>query len=171
MGDYFRRGITEQEMRVADAFNHLNLPLAIEQVYCFRCRRYFRNPIKGQYPDLCQHCGFEYNAPGQYCLPDIMIFWRRYKNPEDDGVGVVFVNGGVHEKNDKHIKKDRNQIRELRAAGIKVFILKNSEIDNMTQTTLRAVCHSFWISLSQTGSALYERMMEGEKEYPAMRGV
>lgn len=100
-----------------------------------------------------------YNEKGLYCLPDFIL-----ENGERKG--VLYVNGGVHDK-EKQRKKDRYQVSELRSAGVKVFVLNNSECDNMTDATLMGYLKSVWRAVDN--DALYEAMYGKEKEYYALR--
>lgn len=154
-----KKGRTEQEFRIESLFGKLHLNIQINHVYCFACHNHYQNPLPDAYPNACRICFIWYNEKGQYCLPDFIISNGERK-------GVLYVNGSIHEK-EKQRKKDRYQVSELRLAGIKVFVINNSEIDNMTDATLTAYLKSVYRAVADDG--LYEAMYKAEKEYPCLR--
>lgn len=149
-----RKGITEQEQRVADLLRKLGISYHRNRVYCFLCRHHFENTSSDRYPSMCLNCRKVYDEPGQYCMPDFII----------TGTKILNINGGIHEKNKKHIEKDRYQVRELLHDGNLVFILNNEEMDNMHNATLIA----YLLTIAHADSHLWHLMYDNEKEYPCL---
>lgn len=153
-----RKGQTEQELRIASLLVKMRLKHYINQVFCFACRNHTVNDGY-HYPSACRVCFQLYDEPALYCMPDFIL--------ENEGKkGVIYVNGGIHDKN-KQTKKDRRQIGELKAAGYKVFVIKNEEIDSMTNATLIGYLRTVFDAVANDG--LYKIMYDNEKEYACLR--
>lgn len=153
-----KKGISEQEIRIQKLLTELEIPHRTNQVYCFACRNLYSNPRGYQYPTECPICGVHFDEYGMYCLPANVLL-------NGDSRGVLYVNGQVHEKA-KVLRRDKLQVRKFRAEGWPVFVLKNEEIDNMTNATLKATLYAFWRAVAHPD--LYERLYRGEKEYLAL---
>jgi hypothetical protein len=151
-----RKGRTEQEHRVERLLVEMGIAHLTNQVVCFSCRAQFHNPNGDRYPDRCINCFKVFDDAGQYCMPDFII-----------GKSILNINGGIHDKNQKHVKKDRFQIAELRAAGYVFSVLMNAEVDNMTNATLKAYLHA--VAMSGREPSLNERFYRGEREYACLR--
>lgn len=145
-----RKGISEQERRLRSLMLKIRLPFESGHVFCFMCFTHFANPTNDRYPGMCKNCKWVYNDAGQYCMPDFIL-----------GKNVLNLNGGVHEKNHKHIMKDHFQIEELERNGRLVFLLKNEEVDNMTNATLIGYLQT----VANADSRTHETMYRDEQEY------
>lgn len=150
-----KKGRTEQEQRVERLLNELDIRHELNQVVCFKCHSQFPNPNSDRYPDHCSNCFTVFDQAGLYCLPDFII-----------GKSILNINGGVHDKN-KNIRKDKYQITELQAAGYVFALLKNEEIDNMTNATLKAYLYA--TLLASREPSLNAQFFRGEKEYACLR--
>lgn len=151
-----RKGRTEQEMRLEKLLSKMQLSFQTEQVFCFLCRNAFANPDANHYPHHCSRCFTAYDEVGLYCMPDFILNEK----------GIIYVNGEVHDKN-KNIKKDKRQIAELKAAGFKVFVINNDEIDSCTDSGLKMRLFAMYKAVND--EALYTRLYDGEKEYACLR--
>ena len=147
---------TEQEQRLHQAFNDMLIRHDANHVICFMCGRHFKNPVPSQYPSSCMICYASYHdgESGRYCMPDV-LFHAAGK------MGVVFVNGSVHDKA-RVRKKDKRQIMALRLFGYVVHVIKNDAIDNATVSTLRAIVQGFYAATDN--AMLYKHMYAGEQE-------
>ena len=150
-----KKGRTEQEQRVEKLLNEMDIRHLINEVVYFKCRAQFPNPNGGRYPDHCSNCFVRFNEIGLYCLPDFII-----------GKSILNINGGVHDKN-RNVRKDKYQITELKAAGYVFSVLKNEEIDNMTNATLKAYLYANYLAAQDP--RLNQQFYRGEKEYACLR--
>jgi hypothetical protein len=154
MTDKIRYGKTEQEARLAEAFTDMGIPCETNAIVCFLCGQHFRNLSPGEYPHSCTSCHASYNAPMQYCMPDLLLPSRPVK-------AIVFVNGSVHDKA-RVRKKDKAQIAVLRGLGYEVFVATNYMIDRAEQTNLRL--YALGIQTAINNPALYVAAYNGERE-------
>lgn len=154
-----RKGRTDQEKRIENLLVELAIPYSVNQVVCFVCRNQFSNPSENSYPSHCSICQQVFNEKGLYCMPDFII--------NNGRKGVLNINGGIHDKSNRHIQKDRYQIQELMSIGYPVRIIKNEEIDNTTNTGLKERLYAYWLSIANL--SLYERFGRGEKEIACLR--
>jgi hypothetical protein len=99
-------------------------------------------------------CMKVFDGPQQYTLPDFTL-----------GSAILYVNGSIHDKN-KNVKKDRDQIAAVKAAGYYPFVIKNEEVDSMTNATLKLYLLGIWASLK---GSLYEKVYRTEREYACLR--
>jgi hypothetical protein len=101
-------------------------------------------------------CSANYDKPGMYCMPDIVLF-------NGGSLATVFVNGLVHDKN-KVRQKDIRIKQTLETFGYVVFRVKNETIDNSPVSALRGLAYAMWQAAADAG--LYRLMHRGEKELP-----
>lgn len=136
--------------------SELDIPHRTNMLFCAACRHVSFNPNGDRYPGSCPNCYAVFDGPGQYSLPDFVL----------DKTGILYVNGGIHDKA-KNVRKDREQIKALQAAGFSVFVIKNEEIDYSTDSKLRAWLVGIYEAVKDP--SLYSRIFRNEKEYACLR--
>lgn len=140
-------------------------PFVINVVWCFTCNNYYDFTSKRDaMPKRCKICGVEFYSPetkdkkktlGYFCRPDfIMDFnkdtlrnhYRHHTTKKDlellkgyhdeyiKNLGIVRIDGGNHDTYSQQ-KKDYKQYTNFKDSGIKVFIIRNEDIDNMLEET------------------------------------
>ena len=163
-----RYGISKHEDIIEKYFVELGLPVKRHQVYCFLCLSMFTNPVYGEYPDKCDHCGNSYARKGEkylYCMPDIVL-----EDPMRHGKAVVFVNGAKYHTKPKDVAKDKMQISILRKNNWRVFVIDNDEIDHLEHIKHSNRCFlALGIWAAMRNQELYLKAFEKEKEIPALR--
>jgi hypothetical protein len=133
----------------------LGIPYGTNQVFCRTCLAIAPNHNGGQYPQYCTACMKVFDGPQLYTLPDFVILRD----------AILNVNGEVHEKQ-KNVRKDRDQVQAILAAGKSFFVINNSEVDNMTNSTLKLYLLGIWAALK---GSMYEKVYRNEKEYACLR--
>jgi hypothetical protein len=133
----------------------LGIPYGTNQVFCRTCLAIAANHNGDQYPQYCMACMKVFDGPQQYTLPDFTL-----------GSAILYVNGTIHDKN-KNVRKDKDQIAAVKEAGYFPFVIKNEEIDNMTNASLKLYLLGIWASLK--APMMYEKVYRNEREYACLR--
>jgi hypothetical protein len=117
---------TPSEEYLEEAFRFLEIPYEIFQVFCFRCCSHFSWSISD-----CPKCfiGKHQLGKGEFARPDFII-------RNGNQLGIVFVNGSIHQKKRIH-KRDLAQIKEYMRNKIKVFVVENDELDEMSDWSVK----------------------------------
>lgn len=148
-----RYGKSSYEDEVKDALRHLKIPFIGDCAICFICKEIFR--VSYDYPDQCGCCQTVFKQPRMFSMPDIIL---------EEQMTIIEIYGDkYHDKPDK-IKSDLNKNKKLAELGYKIYIIKASEIDRLTQSSLRSLVLGIYAS-SMTMEK-YNHIIAGEKELP-----
>lgn len=116
----------------------------IDNIFCFFCNKFFQlysfkknMEVKSGHPYECYHCKKRYSPDerGQYSKPDILIH-----DPETNNTLIVYVNGKMHEKDSKRIKRDYHQFKHLLEHNVKVVVITNDMVESYSTDMLTAFC-------------------------------
>lgn len=111
---------TYYEKIMCQALAELKIPYTVYGLYCFKCRDYFQW-TKYSIPRC--HLGGHDLEPKLFARPDIII-----TSSDNKTIGVIRIDGNIHQK--KRIKnKDYWQTTNFLEAGVRVFIVNNSDIN------------------------------------------
>ena len=159
----FRSSKSEAENRLVKVGKQFDaITVKDDHSVCFNCgslQKLSRGQMGQLYlPIKCITCGLLYNKKFQFCVPDMILQSR------DGGkIGIVFVNEDAAHGKNKVVDRDREQIRLLHENNFEVFIIVDSEIYSMTNSSLRLWLFGAAETLKRLTlpSAIYN----GEKEY------
>jgi hypothetical protein len=135
----------------------LGQPIVIDNVFCFTCGNFYWYGDNPAFPKKCQVCRVEFHTDGKkpayMARPDFILDFNNsqarlqyqsdcmnhntpniklYRNEYMKKVGVVRIDGGVHDTKSQSIK-DYKQWKNFCDQGIKLFIVKNEDIDLMLE--------------------------------------
>jgi hypothetical protein len=118
---------TQAETVLRKALEKYNLPALYDQTYCFDCHSYFDWSNRWP-PEYCMNCGVMFEK-ATFCRPDIILVSEiGCKEIVQKKLAVIYVNGGIHYKSHKNIRKDYMQVQDLLNDGVEVYILLNEDL-------------------------------------------
>lgn len=123
----------------------------INQTYCFTCGKYFTWD-NFTCPTNCLRCGHLFEK-GDFCRPDFILEWPKKKR-----VGVVMVNGGIHDRN-RVRKRDKAIIRDLLDRKVRVFVVLNEEIDKVVKEKSVELVADIWSCMKS--DSMYAKYIKG----------
>ena len=158
--EMFRYTQKDQEDRVARALEYwLDCGIRVLQQWtvCFTCGKHFERIDPSQYASSCRNnsCRAKFIGKGTNCQPDIIIQSGGRK-------AIVFVNGSIHDVNDRRRYLDKYQITRLREFGYKIFVIKNKAIDALPDFNLISMAKG-WVDLL-LDDELYKKLAQRERE-------
>ena len=130
---------------------------------CLKCghQQKLRRGEAGQLylPFKCPNCEIVYSQKFQYCVPDLILTSK----DRQSRFGIVFVNEGKAHGKNSVVERDKTQINLLWAQSYEVFVITDTEIYSMTDSSLR-----LWLlgaARALESLNLPQAIYNGEKEY------
>ena len=150
---------TKYELVFESYLKLLGQPYLINQVFCFTCGNFYYYGEQQSCPKKCQVCQINFyrtgrkfdDDSGHLSRPDFILDFNNdearlqyrkdvqyhrldniklYQSEYLKKIGVIRLDGSIHDKH-KQMIKDYWQLQGFKEKGVKVFIVRNEEIDDL----------------------------------------